>query len=191
MTNKPAEQLHGELEHAQLERGTRRTRYSGMTFLLGAFLIIAAACSAPAKAQPTRLVFGFGVGARNVLDTNAGTFTYDMVRGDLVVIPFPLSIEEITRVVALAGEEDFFSMPQRLPEIRTWTEGAVPAIHPCSTWYLAIETAGQSNEVTWNDCWYGLTEPAARAMKLARFIGNLMRSKPEYRMLPARRGGYR
>ena len=52
MTTKTAEQLHGELEHAQRERVARHARYYGTAILLGLLLLGIGACAEDAQSQP-------------------------------------------------------------------------------------------------------------------------------------------
>ena len=81
-----------------------------------------AACGGPGSDAPssqprpsglalTGLVFAYGVGARNVLDTTRGTFTKDMISASPITISLELSAGDMARISEKMDEIGFFSYP--------------------------------------------------------------------------------
>ena len=58
------------------------------------------------------LVFAFGPGAKNVLDTTRGAFTKDMILASPITVPMTLTGEEMARIARKVDEIGFFSYPR-------------------------------------------------------------------------------
>ncbi len=60
------------------------------------------------------LVFKYGVGARNVLDTAQGTYTKDMIEDPPITIELKLTRDDLDRILAKTNDIDFWSYPKYL-----------------------------------------------------------------------------
>ena len=69
-------------------------------------------CNAPPPAQSGfNLIFRYGVGARNELNTFKGTYTRDMVQDPSITIPLSLTKDDLDKIYQKMVEIDFFSYP--------------------------------------------------------------------------------
>ena len=69
----------------------------------------------PPRKGDFNLLFKYGVGAKNVLDTFDNTYTKDMVIGSPITIRLYLSDEEIEQIRQKMFEIGFFSYPESFP----------------------------------------------------------------------------
>jgi hypothetical protein len=170
---------------------------------LGAAVMVLslAACAGPHSGAPstptpsasptgravTGLVFAFGVGARNVLDTTRGTFTKDMIVASPITIPMELSRSEMARIVQKMDEIGFFSYPVALT-VPAGSRGG--QMTPFSTYRFAVRTGAVTKRVQWDDEFATGDERALGLRSLADLIENIVVARPDYRQLPEPEGGY-
>ena len=133
------------------------------------------------------LVFAFGPGAKNVLDTTRGTFTKDMILASPLTVPMTLSDEEMARIAAKVHEIDFFSYPESYV---TPDDGSGGWGFPHSTYVFRVTTREGTKVVEWEDALFNDDERAARLRSLARLIEGIIMARPEYERLPPPEGGY-
>jgi hypothetical protein len=161
-------------------------------------LLALAACAGPgatapsASPEPTALalnglVFSYGVGAGNVLDTTRGTFTKDMVTASPITIPLRLSAEDMALISANMVEIGFFSYPDSFTSPVAEGSGEIT---PFVTYRFSARTDAGIKVVTWADKYATNDEQALRLRGLARLIERIITAKPEYRRLPEPQGGY-
>lgn len=145
----------------------------------------------PPSATPVsdleELVFSYGIGARNVLDTRRGTFTKDMILASPVTVELRLTDDELQRVARRLAAIDFFSYP-RVYETREDLGGGV--VTPSMTYRFAVTTAAGTKDVTWDDTTFNSDERAADLRGLARLLVGMIESKSEYQALPEPEGAY-
>jgi hypothetical protein len=135
----------------------------------------------------TRIVFRYGVGAKNVLDTYAGTFTKDLIGDPPVTIRMTLTEEEILRIEAKLEEVDFMSQPgwDLIPH------GSVSGMStPFSAYYLKVSFKGVTREIRWNDSNLLPDDFKGPAAEVAKLLWSIIEAKPEYKSLPQPRGAY-
>jgi hypothetical protein len=141
-------------------------------------VVLIAACNvAPSKVT---VVFFFGVEARNVLDTQEGTFTKDMVMDPPVTVPLQLTPEELTRIAQKARSTGFFAQPRHIEKSDC---GRIS--FPESSFCLRIRSGHHDHTVSWTST----CEPDS-LKDLREMIVSLITSKEAYKRLPRPRGGY-
>jgi len=163
-----------------------------------AMLLAAAACAGPPAGAPsssarpagpavTSLVFSYGVGARNVLDTAAGTFTRDMITASPITIPLELSAAEMESIAAKMAAIGFFSYPAVFSVPPAPGSGVVT---PFVTYRFAVTTAAGTKVVEWADDVPSDDKQAEGLRSLAGLIEGIIVAKPDYGRLPEPQGGY-
>ena len=173
-----------------------RTRHLALGAAVMLFAL--AACASPrsgapsTSAQPaaravTGLVFAYGVGARNVLDTTRGTFTKDMIMASPITIPMELSAADMARISEKMDEIGFFSYPAVFTVSVAAGGGEIT---PFVTYRFAARTDAGTKAVVWADKVPSDDERARGLRSLARLIERIIVAKPEYRRLPEPQGGY-
>ena len=141
---------------------------------------------ATAPTQVTALVFAYGVGAKNVLDTTSGTFTKDMILASPITVPLELTEREMSRIARKIEQIDFFSYPARY----TTPEDGGGWMEPHQSYRFSVTTADDTKTVTWEDAVFNDDERAADLRGLARLIERIIHARPEYKALPEPEGGY-
>jgi hypothetical protein len=133
------------------------------------------------------LVFAFGPGAKNVLDTTRGTFTKDMILASPLTVPMLLTDDETARIAEKMDEIDFFSYPESYvtPDVGDGAWG-----EPHDTYFFSVTTRRGTKVVEWEDGLFNDDERAAALRSLARLIVGIVEAKPEYQRLPPPEGGY-
>jgi hypothetical protein len=137
------------------------------------------------------LVFAYGIGARNVLDTRNGTFTKDMILASPMTVPLQLTPGEMARVAQELERIDFFSYPREYetPVDPSQESREAPAgLH--HSYRFAVTTERGTKVVVWQDKILNDDERAAGLRALAHLIEDMIIAKPEYLRLPPPQGGY-
>jgi len=138
-----------------------------------------------------KLVFSYGVGARNVLDTFSKTFTKDMIGDPPITIRMWLTEEEINRIERKLDEVGFFGNSPltlyHIPDV-----GGVSTIQShYSICYLKVQYGTHVKEWSWIDQYVSpKTEAKENLDELSDLIQSIIMAKPEYQKLPEPRGGY-
>jgi hypothetical protein len=126
------------------------------------------------------VVFSFGVGARNVLDSENGTFTKDMVGDPPVTVPLRLTPGELRQIGEKARATGFFSQPA---VIKRSDCGFM--MFPESSFRLRIRNGASDHTVSWTTA----CEPES-LQQLRKLLETMIRSKEEYKKLPKPKSGY-
>lgn len=130
------------------------------------------------------ILFKYGVGARNVLDTYNQTYTKDMVVGSAITIEFKLSKEELFEIYKKMIEIDFFQYSDTF--VVPIKGNITKSVTPNRSYYFQTNYNSKTLELYWND-------KNLKADKLRQLIGlmiNLIESKDKYKALPERRSAY-
>ena len=143
--------------------------------------------SPSAAAGVTGLLFAYGVGAENVLDTAHGTFTKDMIAASPITVAMTLDEEELARIAAGLVAIDIWSYPSVYTTAVT-AEGGWMEPHP--TYRFEVTTARGTKVVEWEDAVWNSDPRAAKLRGLARLILRIVEARPEYQKLPPPTGGY-
>lgn len=135
------------------------------------------------------LIFKYGVGAGNELNTFEGIYTKDMVQNPPAKIKMPLGKEEMNRIYQKMLEIKFFDYPDKF-SVTPPSGEPVGMVTPCSKYFLKVEVNSKIKELSWDDCITNKDERADKLRELIRFIENIIESRTEYKGLPAPKGGY-
>lgn len=132
------------------------------------------------------ILFDFGVGAKNRLDTARGIFIKDMVMDPPLTLDLTLTKKEREEVLARAKEIGFFDLPRvvrpRIP---------YSAVTPCGSYHLKIRAGNKTHEVSWNGCVGWKNDPLMDSLNEIRLmILKMIMSKEAYKRSPEPRGFY-
>ena len=134
-------------------------------------------------------VFGYGVGAKNQLDTFKGTYTRDMVQDPSITIPLTLTESEKKQILDKMNEINFFSYP----DVFTITNSPgvmTTIITPYDSYYFRVEYGTITKELSWNAQNSSPSEQADKLNELIKLIRYIIQSKDEFKNLPHPTGGY-
>lgn len=129
------------------------------------------------------IIFKFGTGARNELNTFHGTFTKDLIIDGTVTARLILTSEDLEQIRLKVVETDFFNIPESFP-LKS------PLTMPDYSFYLLVSTGTNTTAVSWNNNSQIDSGTEARLNELADFIINIISEKPELKMLPPPSGAY-
>jgi len=137
------------------------------------------------------LIFKYGVGARNELNTFEGTYTKDMVIDPPITADLSLTQEELDGIYQRMLEINFFEYPDTFSVFVEAGED-VAYFTPFSTYYFKILYDSKIKELWWSDNIFKAEddEKANGLRELIKFIREIVESKEEYKNLPPARGGY-
>jgi hypothetical protein len=135
----------------------------------------------PPAGEPTNfnLIFKYGVGAKNELNTFNQTYTKDMVMDPSVTVKMKLSDAELN------------SIYQKLNDLKLFNESTEPKgnmmVTPCSSYYLKVQINSEQKELSWDNCRGKISD---KFQQFSNYIIQIIESKEEYKNLPTSRGGY-
>ena len=141
------------------------------------------------KASNFNLIFKYGVGAQNELNTFEGTYTKDMIMDPPITVKLHLSQEELDRIYQKMVEIDFFSYPDKF-FVSVPPGEVVGMVTPFLSYYFKVEYDSKTKELWWEDEIIKEDEKAEKLRELIKFIRDIIESKEEYKKLPSPRGGY-
>jgi hypothetical protein len=150
--------------------------------------------SATAAVYPVPVDFSFvasyGVGAKNVLDTAAGTFTKDMIMAPSVTTQLRLTQAEIDDLYADLARMKLFEYPA-FYQPDAVDPGPTMFVTPHMTYRLEIHMGDQKVlDLVWDDTSLS-AKPAAIALRdWFTKLQQLIESKPAWKALPPAEGGY-
>ena len=151
-----------------------------------------ASCSAPPPVQSDfSLIFQYGVGAKNELNTFEGTYTRDMVMDPSITVNLSLTEEELDRIYQKMVEIDFFDYPDRF-SVSVLPSESVGMVTPYSSYYFKVEYDSGIKEVWWDAEIINIheNEKADRLRGLIKLITDIIEAKEEYQRLPEPTSGY-
>lgn len=169
-----------------------KRRWSIMIVLaLMAALSGTAGCIAPSPPSPStfNLIFKYGVGAKNELNTSQGTYTKDMVMDPSITVNLSLSKEELDRIYQKMIEINFFGYPDEF-SVSVSPGQSVGMVTPYCSYYFRIEYDSKVKELRWEDNIINEDKKAEKLRELITLIRDIIESKEEYKQLPPPRGGY-
>ncbi len=153
---------------------------------------LAAGCALPPPQPATKgqaeILFHWGVGGRNRLDTISETLVKDMIEVPPLVVRFPLSAGEKRRIIALADSLGFFD--QAVHVAPPDTTGIRYIAHPCEEYLLRISVGSWLHTSYWTTCDMSPCDECDRAATLGRLLSEYIESRPGFKRLSAARGGY-
>ena len=138
----------------------------------------------PSYPDDFQIVFKYGVGARNILNTSAGTYTKDLILDPSVTINLTFTEREMDTIWRFIQENEFYTIEEQSPP-------RASAVQPEYKYSLHIRAEGYPDrELTMTYLGFN-TEPNEEAFyMIATKIREFIEAKPAYKKLPAPRGGY-
>jgi hypothetical protein len=130
------------------------------------------------------VIFKYGVGARNELNTFEGTYTKDLILDNTATTRMILSQEELSQIRQKITEIDLFSFPDSFP--LNPSGFVIPQID----YYIKVQNGTQIKEITWSNNSLMDSSIQNSLDQLVSFLRNMIEQKPEYKALPPARGGY-
>ena len=140
-------------------------------------------CDCIPENNSINILFKYGIGAKNILNTYDCTYTKDMIRDPSISICFELNDQELDSIFYKMNEINFFDYPDTF--IVKLPYGPLAMVSPSATYYLNVEFGNEKKELYWNDDPYG-----NNLRELIYYIIDLLESKEEIKYLPEPRGGY-
>ncbi len=157
---------------------------------LGATLLGLMDCVAPPPTESNfNLIFKYGVGAKNILDTFEGTYTKDMVMDPSITANLSLSEEELDRIYQKMVKIDFWSYPDKF-SITPSPGESYGIVTPYYSYYFKVEYDSKIKELRWEDEITNEDDKADKLRELIKLIRDIIESKEEYQKLPAPTSGY-
>ena len=108
------------------------------------------------------LIFRYGIGARNELDTFQGTYTKDMIRDLPITVNLALSEEEMDRIYQKMVEINFFNYPDQF-SVSVPIGEPTGMVTPYASYYFKVDYNSQIKELRWED---KITNPNEKADRL-------------------------
>ncbi len=142
------------------------------------------------------LIFEYGVGAKNKLDTFKETYTKDMVVDPSITMDLYLSKNELDRIYQKMVEINFFDYHDNFSV--SVSPGEAWMLTPYSSYYFKVKHDSKIKELWWDDNKFWMEggnltykdEKAEKLKELIELIRNIIESKEEYTKLPTPRGAY-
>lgn len=135
----------------------------------------------PPAGKPTNfnLIFKYGVGAKNELNTFNQTYTHDMVIDPLITVKMKLSDNELNGIY------------QKLNDLNLFNESTEPEgnmmVTPCPSYYLKVQINSEQKELSWDNCRGKISD---KFQQFSDYIIQIIGLKEEFKKLPPPRGGY-
>lgn len=145
--------------------------------------------SPPMTPDEFNLIFEYGVGAKNELNTFQGRYTKDMIVDTPITVNLSLSKEELDRIYQKMVEIGFFDYPDKFA-ISVPSGEIVGGVTPYHSYYFKVEYNSKIKELSWEDEITNKDERADRLRELIKLIIDVIESKEEYKKLPSPTGGY-
>lgn len=125
---------------------------------------------------------------KNELNTFTQKLTKDLVLDGTITVNFWLTDSEQMRILEMADQIGFFEMPDHLYNKNT--DSTIICIYP-SAWNpsLTIKFGNKEKTIYWNS-YNSIPQEYAKLQKLTSLIETIIKSKKEFKDLPAARGGY-
>ncbi len=166
-----------------------RRRWTILVVLAFTLLVITG-CTVPTPGESNfNLIFKYGVGAKNELNTFKGTYTKDMVMAPSVTVNLPLSEEEKDRIYQKMLDIDFFSYPDEF-SVSVPVGGSIGMVTPHSSYYFKVEYNSKIKELRWEGKITKKDEKADKLREIIKLIRDIIESKEEYKKWPPPTGGY-
>ena len=141
------------------------------------------------KPPDFNLIFKYGVGAKNELNTFEGTYTKDMIMDPSVTVELSLTEEEVDRFYQKMLDIEFFDYPDEF-SVSVAPGSLTKIVTPYSSYYFKLEYNSSIKELRWEDEIKNRNEEADKLRELIRLIRDIIESKEEYQELPEPTSGY-
>ncbi|MDI6703843.1 MAG: hypothetical protein QME40_04140 [bacterium] len=156
--------------------------------IVGCGLFVSKQLTTPSESN-FNLIFKYGVGAKNVLNTFEGTYTKDMIVDPPITVKLSLSNEELHKIYQKMIEINFFGYPDRF-FVSVPPGEIVCMVTPYYSYYFKVEYNSKIKELWWEDNITNEDKKAEKLRELIKLITDIIKSKEEYKKLPSPRGYY-
>ncbi len=154
-----------------------------LTLLISLIFISCNENSVEPNEQFVKILFKYNY--KDELNTYDNYLIKDLVLDGLKKVKFWLTEEEQQKIENKINETNFYSLPD------TIIDNSPVEISPNFQQYLRIKINDQEKEITWKYITPEYqTENYKSIEKLSNYIRQIIESKPEYKVLPPRNGGY-
>jgi hypothetical protein len=141
-----------------------------------------------AKPDPQNIQILYKHDFRNEMNTFTQKLTKDLAMDGTITIDFWLTESEQNRIIDMAQQVDFFSLPDSM--FCTKADSLRPELHPDpGIQQLKIRYNNKEKTVYWSVA-NNYPNEYTRLSKLTSLIKDIISAKKEYQDLPAARGGY-
>jgi hypothetical protein len=155
-----------------------------VTFVLAYVLLANNAPEYDSSENVINIVFKYGVGAKNELNTFEGTYTKDLIADGTKTTRLILSSEELRQIQQKMVDIGFFSYPESFPPNPGYRR------YPREDYYIKVQNGSTVKEVSWNTDSLIDSSVQDNLGQLVTYLGNIIVQKPEYKMLPPAKGAY-
>ena len=153
--------------------------------ILGYSLFQSSSIIVPERPDNFTVLFRYGVGSHNILNTTDGTFTKDMISDDPITIELILTESELDRIWELAHENKFYELDEHNPGPRNYS------VVPHETYRLTVRAEDYpEKKVIMGDLGGNYTKNETRFLRIVKYIRNVIENRSEYKALPKPRDGY-
>lgn len=137
------------------------------------------------------LIFRYGVGAKNELDTFKGIYTKDLITDAPISTQLILSPEELNKIYQKMKDINFFDYPEKFT-ISIPPGSIIEMTTPYPSYYFKVQYDLKMKEVLWerDDIVSPLDKRTIKLRELINVIKEIIESKEEYKKLPLPKGGY-
>jgi len=161
-----------------------------LVVLSACLLLVLSGChTTPPRESGFNLIFRYGVGAKNELNTFDRTYTRDMVQDPSITVKLSLSEEEVDSIYQEMMEIDFFDYPDNFSIVPPTSESR-GIVTPYYSYYFKVQRDSGTKELWWEDEIVYEDMKADRLRELINLIWDIVKSKDEYKALPELTGGY-
>lgn len=143
----------------------------------------------PSEESGFNMIFKYGIGAKNILDTFEGTYTKDMVMDPSITTDLTLTEEEKESIYQKMLEVDFFNYPDRF-SVSVPPGEPTGIITPHMSFYFKVVYDSQTKELWWSDEITNPDEQADKLRELIMYVIEIIESKEEYKKLPEPTSAY-
>lgn len=161
-----------------------------VVYLLAACTIVTPAPTQPPQLEPNfAFVFKYGSCNTDILDTDAGTFTKDMLIEPAVTVDLRLSDTQMQAVFEKMVAIHFFDYPEVF-SIPIPKSGEVGIITPSTRYEIVVWNGEITKTLIWQDEIFDPTTAEADNLReLFQWMINMIQEHPEYKKLPERQAG--
>ena len=161
-------------------------KYVKIFLLFLASIIMYSSCKDSSVEPDTQFIqIDFKYNFKDELNTFENYYQKDLVIDGVIKVSFWLTQEEQNNILQKVEETNYFALPD------TILNTAPVEVTPNPTQYLKIKYSNEEHAVVWNYIVQEYqTEHYKKLLELANSITRIIESKPEYKKLPPRNGGY-
>lgn len=137
-----------------------------------------------ANVSSFNVIFRYGVGSKNELNTFNGTYTIDQGAKPSITANLTLSVEEKWQILQTIAETDFFGLPSN------FTVNPTFFVEPQVDYYIKVQNGTQTKELSWNDRSIMEDNEKSSLDQLVSSIQGVIAQNPECKALPTPFVGY-